>query len=124
MPGDEVKRHLDLYFRLLRHDVVAPIADAVQHFRARGGISSLNTVSGNEWLGHRNFCCMAYLCWHSNISMIILLMWTDKRVTGQHLYCSVTLSILSELVHPTLERVARLCTPLYLMVSDASGLKE
>jgi hypothetical protein len=45
VPGDEVKRHLDLHFRLLRHDVVPPLSDAVQHFRATGGIAALQKAS-------------------------------------------------------------------------------
>ena len=41
VPGEEVTKHLDLHFRLLRHDLVAPLAETLQHFRDRGGIRAL-----------------------------------------------------------------------------------
>jgi hypothetical protein len=43
VPGGEVRQHLDLHFRLVRHDAVASLGEAVRQFRADGGLPSLDT---------------------------------------------------------------------------------
>jgi hypothetical protein len=48
VPGDEVRQHLDLHFRLVRHDVVASLGEALRQFRARGGLLSLDKFRSLE----------------------------------------------------------------------------